>query len=428
MHNFRGFSDTLIPLFQTSFLVGENSTGKSSFLKLLYLFSRPQFWFSPDFMPYENYDLFGGFHDIVSAWSANKTYFQVGMLRTHNAHENAPGLFFGICTFIEKDGAPAPFRYLQFSGTNMTTLIFTEQEIRYKNVEVQLDFSSEQEILGYFRDMASYDREDTSGLSQFPKDIPTTLPLPLIISMVRAIEKGNEIKMNQYQFELPFMDTLSLIFIAPIRTKTSRFYDALPRSFSPEGDHTPYVLRQSLETHTKSSQFVQKLKAFGLASGLFETVVTHSFGGPQAPFELLVKFAGVELNINNVGYGVSQVLPLIVEFLSQEKNMAFAVQEPEIHLHPRAQAALGEFIYELAKERGHSFILETHSDYLIDRFRLAMHNDEAPSTAQVLFFHHVEDGNHVDIIPISPEGRYPTDQPKAFREFFIKEEMTLLEI
>ena len=50
MNNFRGFSDTLIPLSQISFLVGENSTGKSSFLKLLYLLASPNFWFSPEFI------------------------------------------------------------------------------------------------------------------------------------------------------------------------------------------------------------------------------------------------------------------------------------------------------------------------------------------------------------------------------------------
>jgi hypothetical protein len=430
MHNFRGFSDTLVPLSQTSFLVGENSTGKSSFLKLLYLLSRPHFWFSPDFTLHEDSDL-GGFQDIVSAWAVDKSYFQIGVLATRNATRNTKrsGLdaVFTAHTFVEKDGAPELSRYLHFADKKITTLIFAGKETRYKTVEAQHNFSSETEILDYFRDIVSSDRGDTSGFSRFPKGIPPRPPLPIAVAILRSMEKGKKITEVEFHGEVPY--AADLTWIAPIRTKPQRFYDGLKRSFSPEGDHTPSVLRHSLKTRTKSSRFVQKLTAFGQASGLFETVVAHSFGkSPQAPFELLIKFSGAELNINNVGYGVSQVLPLIVEFLSQEKNKTFAVQQPEIHLHPRAQAALGELIYELAKERSHSFVLETHSDYLIDRFRLAMCADEEPPKAQVVFFHRVEDGNHVNIIPISPEGRYPQDQPKAFRDFFIKEEMALLEI
>jgi predicted ATP-dependent endonuclease of OLD family len=69
MHNFRGFSETLLPLRQTTFLVGENSAGKSSVLKLLYVLSRPRFWFSPD-APFQDEAELGGFDDIVSG--ANK--------------------------------------------------------------------------------------------------------------------------------------------------------------------------------------------------------------------------------------------------------------------------------------------------------------------------------------------------------------------
>ena len=135
MHNFRGFSDTLIPLSQTSFLVGENSTGKSSFLKLLYLLSRPHFWFSPDFTLHEDSDL-GGFQDIVSAWAVDKAYFQIGVLATRNATRNnkRSGLdaVFTAHTFVEKDGAPELSRYLHFADKKITTLLFVGKETPYK--------------------------------------------------------------------------------------------------------------------------------------------------------------------------------------------------------------------------------------------------------------------------------------------------------
>ena len=130
---------------------------------------------------------------------------------------------------------------------------------------------------------------------------------------------------------------MDLTWIAPIRTKPQRFYDGMRKTFTPEGDHTPFILRKTLRAKTRSREFAAKLKVFGESSGLYEAIRPHSFDrSPQSPFEILVRFAGAELNINNVGYGVSQVLPLVVEFLSKEKGCTFAIQQPEVHLHPRA--------------------------------------------------------------------------------------------
>jgi predicted ATPase len=164
-------------------------------------------------------------------------------------------------------------------------------------------------------------------------------------------------------------------------------------------------------------------------SGLFETVGTQTFGkGDRNPFEILIKLRGTDLNIDNVGYGVSQVLPLLIEFLAQSKSSFFAVQQPEVHLHPRAQAALGGLLVPLAKDLKHSFIIETHSDYLIDRFRLEVSKIKNAPEAQVMFFQRTEAGNQVSLLPIAPSGKYPKAQPRAFREFFINEELRLLSI
>src|SRR5262249_4685070 len=80
-------------------------------------------------------------------------------------------------------------RYLQFAQKKMTTVIFAEREPRYKNVEVQYNFSSEMEVINYFRNMVTSDREDMSGLNQFPEGMPPGLPLPMAVSMMRNMEK-----------------------------------------------------------------------------------------------------------------------------------------------------------------------------------------------------------------------------------------------
>jgi predicted ATPase len=174
---------------------------------------------------------------------------------------------------------------------------------------------------------------------------------------------------------------------------------------------------------------VQLLERFGEESGLFSTVDAHTFGSdPSAPFEVLVQISGIPLNISNVGYGVSQVLPVVVEMLTRPKGHWFAIQQPEVHLHPRAQAALGELIHFLVTDLGHRYLIETHSDHLVDRFRLRVSKTGKPTDSQVLFFERTAEGNVVFPLNIDSKGRYPYDQPPSFRRFFLDEELSLLEL
>ena len=75
-----------------------------------------------------------------------------------------------------------------------------------------------------------------------------------------------------------------------------------------------------------------------------------------------------EVSISNVGFGVSQILPIVVEGLRSSKNSILIFEQPEIHLHPRMQAELADFILTLAMA-GQRIIVETHSDHLVNRIK-----------------------------------------------------------
>jgi predicted ATPase len=421
MHNYRGFTKTLVPLEKANFLVGENSTGKSSFLQLLQLVSRPNFWFFPRFTLADE-DVFGGYADIVSAWAKNKSFFDVGVVNTKRNKAGQTDIEYSVHRFVEKGANPALGWHLQVDASKQTLVRFSARGTQYSVLDCNCTFGSEQAALASF--LSSMDRlADPAKLKPLPKTLPPNPPLALVISLLRAIERGAEVPKNEFKAEVPMMMNLS--WIAPIRNRPQRIYDGLTRAYSAEGAHSPFVLRKQL----KSKRFATQLAAFGVASGLFETVATHTFGkGQQNPFEVLIRFKGADLNINNVGYGVSQALPLVIEFLARAKDHAFAVQQPEVHLHPKAQAALGALVFEVAVERGHTFLIETHSDYLIDRYRLTMSKSLNPPTAQVLFFERTDIGNTVSPIRILPTGRYQEEQPPSFRSFFLHEEMSLLSL
>ena len=425
MHNFRGFSDTILPLKQLTFLVGENSTGKSSFLKLLNLLSHSSFWFSPEYAFQDEADL-GGFDDMVSAWSKDQSFFQIGSIILRKQKDKPQQSYvFTLHEFSNRDGSPVVTRYLQFTEGHLIKIIFERKRTKYKALTMKTSPCNDEEALELFRQLVRDDRNDTNGFSLFPKEYPPSLPIPVVVEIIRSIIKDKSF--DAITPEIPLGKGLS--WIAPIRTKPKRFYDGMRKTFSPEGDHTPFILRKRLRAKTKSREFAEKLKVFGKSSGLYEAIAPHSFDrSPQSPFEILVNLSGAELNINNVGYGVSQVLPLIVEFLSREKGRTFAIQQPEVHLHPRAQAALGDLVVELAREKDHRFLFETHSDYLIDRCRLNLAGCNDSPEAQVIFFQRTEQGNLATVLQIDDKGRYPAEQPTEFRDFFIKEEIRLLEV
>jgi predicted ATPase len=426
MNNFRGFSEALVPLKKINFLVGENSTGKSSFLSLLSLVNQPTFWFNPVFTMRDDLGP-SSFADIVSAWSKDPSYFQVGIITTEKEETGGVRLAFTLHEFTDRDDNPKLSRHFKLNDKHLTTVIFEKTKTRYKVDLKESKYDTEEDALTDFRIMVGNLRDIPRNFKSFPKDIPPNAPLPMAVSILQSLESGDKNYKSEFKIEIPM--GMHVTWIAPIRTKPKRIYDGISIGYSPEGEHAPLLLRKSLRSRTASKRFADKLHNFGNTSGLFETVVAHSFGkGAKDPFELIIKFKGAELNINNVGYGVSQALPLVVEFLTSEKQRVFSVQQPEVHLHPRAQAALGELVFELVKERNHSFFIETHSDYLIDRFRLSMRSDADAPPSQILFFNRTVDGNNVHPLSISSKGLYPVIQPNEFRDFFVKEEIKMLDI
>lgn len=430
MDNFRGFKETIIPLRDTTFLVGENSTGKSSFLSLLHMLSSPRFWYNPDFSPTDCCDL-GSFKDIVSAGSPDQSHFVVGLIGTRpqqkKAVEKSRECAFALMTFTNDKGVPRLSRYVDLMDGKLCKISFFEKNTaRYKVLEEETSGPQDIGLIEHFFQLFHDDASDNEGFQTFPLKIPGELPLPIILAYLLS-EKEQKMESLHLVSRVPGM--INLAWLAPIRTKPRRTYDGFMPSFTPEGAHTPFLIRKGVGRGRKARQFNELLQKFGEASGLFSNVNAHAFArGHAAPFEVLVDLAGEALNISNVGYGVSQVLPVVVEMFTRPKDFWFAIQQPEVHLHPKAQAALGELIHFMGQERGHKYIVETHSDYLIDRFRLRVNKTGLPKKSQVVFFERTDKGNRAYPMIINERGQYPEDQPKEFRDFFIHEEMRLLEI
>jgi predicted ATPase len=137
---------------------------------------------------------------------------------------------------------------------------------------------------------------------------------------------------------------------------------------------------------------------------------------------------GSPVNMVDVGYGVSQILPILVDCLRGKPGRMFLLQQPEVHLNPRVQSELASFLAALAKKEQKQFLIETHSDYLIDRLRLDIRDrkhDLKPEDVSILFFERGPKGVTIHPMGIDKWGNIE-GAPKGYRKFILEEERRIL--
>jgi hypothetical protein len=430
MNNFRGFTRTVVPIRSVNFLVGENSTGKSSFLALAQLLSQYEFWFNLDFNA-GNYE-FGGYKDIVSALSPDQTEFQIGVCK-ENSKKPEDSTYYLLHFREAKDGVPELSRFSQLCKNYHATIRISDKQIAVAfstDSDACPDRSSPDVCFAFLQETGTSFSSGYKELSGEDVRFMRRSPIPNFHAILTEAFKDEAISSKFDRFPFPGLSR-SFASMAPIRTTPKRTYDGYTKRFSPEGEHTPYVIREQLpKGENTTNKFRRTLEAFGEDSGLYQAVGITQFGDDSAsPFELTVTLGAKALRVNSVGYGVSQVLPVVVELLTHGRKSWLAIQQPEVHLHPKAQAALGDVFFHAAIDESQTLFVETHSDYLLDRFRMSMRDNKHPmGFAQVIFFERIQDGNCIYPMVVDVTGEYPENQPPGFRKFFLAEQKRILGI
>ena len=119
---------------------------------------------------------------------------------------------------------------------------------------------------------------------------------------------------------------------------------------------------------------------------------------------------------------MSQILPVLTELLHEEAYTLFLSQQPEVHLHLSAEAELGSIFCKVV-EKNKQILVETHSDYLMDRIRTDIRDKKTkitPDDFSILFFEQKGLESHIHSINIDQEGNV-LNAPKGYRDFFMKE-------
>ncbi len=169
---------------------------------------------------------------------------------------------------------------------------------------------------------------------------------------------------------------------------------------------------------------IARISRVGTELGLWKNIDVNDVGSGGGK-EVTVTLIGGSYNLKDVGYGVHSILPLVHAIAVADVPSIFLLQQPEIHVHPIAQARLAQYM----AEGPHDFIIETHSDHIVDRFRLCvMEQVLQPEELSILYFERSkEDGSESNIHNISVDSKGNIENPPdSYRDFFLTETERLL--
>jgi predicted ATPase len=240
-----------------------------------------------------------------------------------------------------------------------------------------------------------------------------------------------------------FKNTLSsTIFIGPLRERFLRDDDVFSFNFpfvlGKSGELTGSFLGTFGETiidfptpeyihtnKTKEQSYFQHLSEWlehiGIADEIF---ISGNF--------VMVKQGNNNLKLENVGVGVSQVLPILLSSMISKNNEVgelLLLEQPELHLHPNAQANLGDFFVAVSVSDKKTLFIETHSEHIVNRIKtqkvqLGKKNDKI----KIYFVNKEEYETKLQEMEIGARGEYITDSyPDGFFDQSQKEAYLLME-
>lgn len=196
----------------------------------------------------------------------------------------------------------------------------------------------------------------------------------------------------------------------PILSLTSESFD----SVGIKGEYTRFIL------HKYSEYLVDKNETLSQVTKKWICDVFHLAQNIKVTrdstnsYRVKVVFDNQNVDLYQVGFGLSQILPIVVQGLMTKKGGIFFVDSPEVHLHPSVQSSLVDFFSYLSK-RGVCVLIETHSDHIITRIRRRIAERKINiEDLKICFVTHEAQGSEYQELSINDKGTFYQSLPKGF--------------
>lgn len=268
-------------------------------------------------------------------------------------------------------------------------------------------------------------RESVRALREGRAEEPAIVPFPAPDPIAGAIWYTDQ-----------FFST-SVRYLGPLRDEPKSLYPlsptADPSDVGLKGEHTAAVLelhKNHLVRYIPTSAFAESEIELKPITRSLETAVIdwlrylgvaeHVESRDKGKFghELTVSVAGSKRphDLTHVGVGVSQVLPILVASLLADPDTTLVFEQPELHLHPKVQTLLADFFLSMTQV-GKQCVIETHSEYLINRIRFraaaAVKANPWVEAVKMYFVEKAEQGTSFRAVNVNEFGAIQ-DWPEGF--------------
>ncbi len=226
----------------------------------------------------------------------------------------------------------------------------------------------------------------------------------------------------------------NLTYITAERVGPRDVYPLVDRQTSrvvgPRGEHTVSVLYRVRAEPIRESIVVKNVPQTGLKQ--IENRMGQFFPGCRLDVQLVPQANAVTLGLRtsddtdfhrpvHVGFGLTQVLPIVVAAISAREEDILLIENPEVHLHPAGQALMGAFLAEIAAS-GTQVVVETHSDHILNGIRRAVKGGVLPHELALLHFFRQPDGRLDQVVSPTLDAAGRIDVwPEGFFDQFDKD-------
>lgn len=437
MDNFRCFSSTgPVRLAPITVLVGENSSGKTSFMAAVRFLLEA--FRSSSSTSFNSEPYFLGSFEQIAHYRGGRTgrakRFSLGI-------ETSPGDQGDLFPDGRKtEGTASHSLTFEKGQTSQPELV--QYSVKSGDILASFDVSAPKtniQILKSGKNVFSIDPDRLPPSSLIRKD-PYFLGFFVEDLLIRSRSERDKfskeeqatlrVVQNIFRGSRRFL-SYSVFASAPVRIQPRRVYTPSELTSSNAGEQVPLEMaNQKLAYPEAWKKSRERMNEFGSRAGLFEDIEVKRFGRSDSdPFQIQIKNSGPSVNIADVGYGVSQALPLLYPLQNETKYGAFLIQQPEVHLHPKAQAEFGSLIAGLSSNSPDKiYVIETHSDFIVDRLRSEVRaGNISNNDVSILFFRKSGLDIRIHDILLNEKGDI-VGYPEDYRDFFLREQARVLGI
>ncbi|SMP61408.1 Predicted ATPase [Neorhodopirellula lusitana] len=225
-----------------------------------------------------------------------------------------------------------------------------------------------------------------------------------------------------YTFEEELKETL---YLGPLREPPSRQYgyrNTVPSDVGVRGEKAVEALvasrfdkrlqgEYSIQNTSLEVVIAKKLVELGLLVSFELREVNHD----ENAYKVMVRRdpGSAEVLITDVGFGVSQVFPVLVLCYYAPRGSTIVIEQPELHLHPNVQSKLADIFIDVMKHRGLQVIIESHSEHLLRRMQRRIAEECLDPEDVSLYFCEQENGEsklrQLDVDPYGNIRNWPED-------------------